>query len=592
MRGQSGAGKTSLLRAGLQYTLKEKRKIPCVYWEARAAKPVEGLCHAIASELDIAQPANLRAFLAQTSSPVVLLIDQLEQLWQGVPDHQPVFDLFEEVFRRPAPHRLKIVVAFREHYDTAWLDFEEKAQILARKFLLKIFHPDLAVGIMATIMAEAQLTVDQALLSKYAYSVAGSSSGVTPVYIGIGVLVLSNWAEQAHRERLGLEDYTTAGGAVGVLSAHVQERLSELPEPDRPLLVKGLTLGLIDLVHDQRLSDGATCAEIARHAGMDSRRLDFCVQNYLVTANARILETVDGGADGEGPAPRYRLAHDRLVPVFRQLAGETLAVADRTKLTFDEQYARWLRTQSSRYLLSGPDLRLALKHRSFLISGDDSANRASFLARSSRRRNLQRLSVAGACSILLGIVPIGLQLNKATAAHSRLESWGLPPDLYERQRELESLTIREPRVNDLSWLNSATIHDFGIEPIDESTLGSLRGLRQLKHLRTLRLDLEDSKVLSLEDLPYLKELQSLDLRLVGAKYSSLIDLPQVRSLQTLRLYLNGSKVSSLAGLVKLTGLRNLTLELFGSDVTSLAELAQIKGLQNLTLGLRNQRSPR
>src|SRR5262249_55872707 len=48
VRGESGAGKTSILQAGLAYTLGEGG---CIYWEAVPTKAPEALLHAIRSRL-------------------------------------------------------------------------------------------------------------------------------------------------------------------------------------------------------------------------------------------------------------------------------------------------------------------------------------------------------------------------------------------------------------------------------------------------------------------------------------------------------------------------------------------------------------
>jgi hypothetical protein len=581
VRGQSGAGKTSLLRAGLQFTLESNRKIPCVYWEARAGSPVEGFRHALSAELGIQLPSDVGDVPAQVATETVVIMDQFEQLRQEVPEHRPIFDFIERVIQGPPPYRLKLIVAFREEkYDSRWLDFEERTQTQARRISLKLFRPDVAEGVMATILEDAKLEVQRALLTNYFNSVATEAGGVSPVDIGIGALVLANWAQQRNREQLSLEDYIMAGGAMGILSTHVRECLNELPALDRSGVIKGLTFALIDLSRDQRIAAGATCEEIAAKGEIDTVRLQSYVRNRLAGPNARILEPADD-ADA-GKESRYRLTHERLVPVLRQLAGESLAEVDRTKLVFDDQYARWIRSHSRSYLMSGKELRLALRYRDLILAGEERASRAEFLTQSRGQRNGRRAAVAGVVLVILTIAVVGLRQLGSFAVHEELASWGFPPDIYQRQRRLQKLEVASATVNDLGWLRSAHLRDLSI---GKSRLHSLEGLNNLTSLQSLTLNLGFSHITTLADLAQLKGLQSLTLDLGSSPITTLADLAQLKGLQSLTLDLGSSPVTTLADLAQLKGLQSLTLDLGSSPVTTLADLAQLKGLQSLTLDL-------
>jgi AAA+ ATPase superfamily predicted ATPase len=101
--GESGVGKTSLLRAGLSNALAQK-SVRYIYWEALPSDPAARLLHAIAGSWDTAKngplPQNLdEALTALSSSPAetVIVLDQFEQLHPENPAHDGVFELLRRI---------------------------------------------------------------------------------------------------------------------------------------------------------------------------------------------------------------------------------------------------------------------------------------------------------------------------------------------------------------------------------------------------------------------------------------------------------------------------------------------------------------
>ena len=92
-------------------------------------------------------------------------------------------------------------------------------------------------------------------------------------------------------------------------------------------------------------------------------------------------------AEGAGAEePRYRLPHERLIPVLRRLTGAVLAQLDQTRLLFQDRFAHWKQTGSSQYLLRGEDLRRTKQFRDALLPGADAAQRIDYFRASLRRR--------------------------------------------------------------------------------------------------------------------------------------------------------------------------------------------------------------
>jgi len=119
--GESGAGKSSLLRAGLSYSLKDS-DCAYIYWEALPHDTVAGLLRAVNSALNT-DYSDLNALLTLPSKAVIVL-DQFEQLLPDNLEHKPVFELLHKVCTAPPPHPVTWCIAFRREYSATWCDFE------------------------------------------------------------------------------------------------------------------------------------------------------------------------------------------------------------------------------------------------------------------------------------------------------------------------------------------------------------------------------------------------------------------------------------------------------------------------------------
>ena len=567
VRGESGAGKTSLLQAGLAYTLGKEH---CVYWEAVAVKSQEALLHAIRSQLsDLDRLDDLDALPDACPERCVLILDQFEQLRASEPEHAPIFSLLDRIGKAPAPYKLSVVVGLRREYIADWLDFEQTHGLRAEQVPINLLAHRTAGEVLITLCAESGITLDQALVDNFIFSVT-STKGVSPVDVAIGVLSLANFAQERGTAHVGLAEYKLSGGAEGLLLSFVRQKLEEIPEAICAPLLKGMALALVNPSINQRVAEGATAAVIAAKAEVQEGFLVPWLER-LSHPRIRVLERA-------GPS-RYWLPHERLVPVLRRLTG-ALASADRARLLFEGECARWRETHERRYLLGGNDLRGVLRQQDQLLLGEDATE---YLANCLHRRTFLRLSAAGAgiasAAMVYGGV-LGLDLLQQKKA---LQSWGLPPELFSVQHDLDGLVIGRP-INDLGWLRSSRLREFSANSFSGS---SLAGLEQLKNLTSLTLDLSDSQIPSLAGLDQLKSLTSLTLSVPTSQVTNLDGLKRLKSLASLTLNnLSGSQIDSLAGLEEVRGLTSLSINRVSAPpIASLAGLEQLKSLSSITLDL-------
>jgi Leucine-rich repeat (LRR) protein len=511
LKGESGAGKTSLLRSGLPFVLATEKagKIPCFYWEALPSDSEERLLEAIERQFDPpeAAPATLVALAELDDTTRVIVIDQLEQLDPKLPAHAPLFELLRQVGQRRPPFRVTWILAFRQEFASAWFDFETAHPDLRfQKKTLELFHPKAAEEVLATLAEAAKLTLDRGLVAELVGSATNADGRVSPVDLGIGLLILHELARARHTDSLSLTDYRFAGGSEHLLAAYLLRCLDDLRDEDRRDLLKGLLL-LVDLPTNRRVAEGRIGKELATEA---ARPLAWMTKRLDALCDDRVLERrVDS---------RFRLQHERLIPPLRALSGEILAEADRARIVLQEAYARWLRHPRNSALLAGTDLRLVAQHRKTLLGREPKL--VGFVGLSLRRQRMWQGAVAAGLLLFLGGLALAGRAFDKEKERSAFLAQGLPTDLGDHLAQLKSLHL-SANLATLDWLrgpleevdlNAASLHHLPSFP-PELTRLTVRSPRA-------------SLIASLSGLPNLEELSLIDL----GELNRLGDFPRLHTL--------------------------------------------------------------
>jgi hypothetical protein len=504
--GESGVGKSSLLRAGLSDIL-DKKKIRVVYWESLPNDPINRLLHAAQAswetskdgELPKSLPEIIKAF-SEGQNRTVFILDQFEQLSFESEVHGPVFEVLKQyITSAMSPYRLTWVIAYRRDYDPSWRDFELTIPGFHPLIVsLKRFTVDQAQRCMATLANAAGFTLDDGLVADLSSAASDDDGRVSPVEIGIGMLILASLASRKNSQHLGKEDYKFAGGAEGVLTAYVSDRLERFGDGERQEVLKAL-LALSDLQNNRRIAEGKSLDDLTSHAQLPPARLGSSLE-YLALPQVRILERMSATTDRMS---KYRFTHDRLVGAVRLLTGQILASADQAHLILENAFRMWMNSRNERFLLSGSDLRTVIEYRDKLSAKNLLDERDSFLRLSIRRRFKNRLITGGIAFLAFTVALFAWLKFQAWQAKRDLLDAGAPGNLYEYQNQLTDLTLGYPIAN-LGWLGANHLEVLSVSSdalrtvnvatsnvrtlvLTRTKLSSLEGVNKLFHVTTLTL---------------------------------------------------------------------------------------------------------
>ena len=571
--GESGAGKSSLLRAGLSHLIKDSDRA-YIYWEALPHNTVAGLLRAVNSALntDYSDPNALLNVPRKT----VIVLDQFEQLLPDNPEHKPVFDLLHKACTAPPPHTITWCIAFRREYSATWSDFERGHDLRPPMLSLKLFNAAQAQNVFVTLAEAAGLSLEQDLVDGFIKAVSREQH-VSPVEIGIGLQMLNELTQNNQKPQLSLQDYNFAGGSQGLLVSFLNNALMlRFPEPTEREALYKLLLECIDLNHNQRIAEGKSMAQLAASSpSLSAANLQYAL-DYFASAQMRILELIPGD-----PA-HYRLPNETMIPALRQLGDKILSEVAEAELLLQTAYSAWQNSSNNRrYLLSGEELKKVRQFQQKLDLGD----RATFLKQSQQQRQKMLGLVFVVIALASFIAYYGYQRYLDDKYRSALTNWGLPGDLMDYPGKLKTLTLENRNIRDLNWLaefrklTTLTLH------LGSSNITDLSALQKLKQLTTLTLDLDYSSISDLSALQELKQLTTLTLDLRSSKITNLSTLHELQQLTTLTLDLDFSSISDLSALQELKQLNTLTLDLRSSKITDLSALHELQQLTTLTLHL-------
>jgi hypothetical protein len=143
----------------------------------------------------------------------VIVLDQFEQLRGS----KPIFRLLRKISREAKPpHRITWVIAFRREFSADWMDFvspeQERGFRPPQDLSLRLFTTEQARDVIGQLANESGLSIEQSVVDNL-IEAATLEGEVSPVDIGIGLLVLAELHERRSGRTVTIHDYKFAGAA-------------------------------------------------------------------------------------------------------------------------------------------------------------------------------------------------------------------------------------------------------------------------------------------------------------------------------------------------------------------------------------------
>lgn len=394
--GESGCGKTSFLQASLWPRL-TKQGHRCLYVKFTDLDPLDSIRLALIDQFklpkEVVENADLPALLdAASQSSVILLFDQFEQFFvhhKRANQRKPFVQALGAWYRRQPPLPVKILICLRDDFAgrMAELQKEMKYSLGPQENIpLKKFEPVQATKIFHVIAETEQVSLDESFVNEFTQQeLASRDDGlISPVDIQILAWMIAGRRSQEDRA-FNRESFQKLGGIEGLLERFLSRALEARETESRRQAAIKVLLALTDLDGNAR-AGVLTLATLKEKLGGTAPDAEVTeALEWLTSAKVRLVNTIDDG---------YELAHERLIPALRRIAGKELSSADKANQLLDRRVNEWLgNNHASRYLLGWREWRLIERQRPYLVWGQQKAHKEALLSKTKRRWRIRLASI-------------------------------------------------------------------------------------------------------------------------------------------------------------------------------------------------------
>jgi tetratricopeptide (TPR) repeat protein len=404
LSGESGAGKTSFLQAGLWPAL-EKRRARCVYVKFSDLDPFESViraCRKHLSECGVAAEGTdflnlLSTATALESSPVILLFDQFEQFFvhlKSKSDRALFVQALTQWFTAMEALPVRLLICIRSDFHDR-LNELQKAMMYSlgptQSFRLERFEPEQATEVFCFLAEKEGLEHDRKFISEMTrQELIDTEDGlISPVDVQVLARMIQRQTVQEDRA-FNRSTFQKLGGVEGLLDRYLTSTLETRETPARRQAAIKVLLALTDLERNTR-AGALTAQAIGEKLGGDVTDAELKESIlWLQRGDVRLISP-----SLENIEDKFELAHERMIPALRRLAGKQLSDADRADQLLDRRTNEWLGNgQHSRYLFSWSEFHLIRKYKRFITWGKERQAKEELLADSAKRLRL-RFAAAG-----------------------------------------------------------------------------------------------------------------------------------------------------------------------------------------------------
>lgn len=504
--GDTGAGKSSLLAAGLQPRLEASHEVLYLRRDSDL-----GLADTLAQSLADGQAdatglpgANLRAAWCgreeETGKPLVVILDQAEEAWTCLLAGGGEVEEFAVVLRslfavREDRPQGRLILGFRKEWLAEVLRLLDAEKLPRTR--VEVTHLDrdgivevvvsLAVG--DRLRRQYRLEIDPELPSIIAHDlVEQRAATIAPI---LQILLTKMWVQattvspDAPRFTVDLYDDMKRRGLL--LDDFIEEQLSVLREWSPDVVDSGLVLDL--LAHHTTPLGTAEMRRVTNVVKRYSHRreivelLEVCKDRYLLIGTARLREgELLSAADEEGSIEpdrlTIRLAHDTLAPLVRRRFEASDLPGQQALRILKQRAIGWAGEKAGATLDEFDLARVEGGQMGMRSPTPDeerlvAASRRQADRRKLLRRSLKLAAVLAVASVLGASLLAWRQRKEALAAEGRArdrERAALAASLVVDRPKEAGLVLLEVEQTDTIPTASYTLHETLVRPLEFATL--------------------------------------------------------------------------------------------------------------------------
>lgn len=397
--GESGVGKTSFLQAGLWSAL-EKQKCRCIYVKFSDLDPFESIKQACIKHLALSIQINdtddflaiIRKAGQQHSSPIVLIFDQFEQFfvhYKRKKDRETFIQALSDWYSKEQSLSVKILIGIRGDFFYRLNELQKAMKYSLspmQSFRLERFEPEQATEVFCYIAQKEGFDYHRSFITAMTQQdLADVEDGlVSPVNIQVLAWMVAAQTDKNNRA-FNRTTFQKLGGVEGLLERFLTRALEARETEVRRQAAIKVLLALTDLERNTRAGT-LTIDDLRQKLKADLSEGDLReAVIWLSRGDVRLVAPILAKEE-----EKFELAHERIIPALRRIAGKQLGNADRANQLLDRRVNEWTGNErNSRYLFTLSELRLINKQKPFLTWGKDKNLKEDLLAASRKRLKIQ-----------------------------------------------------------------------------------------------------------------------------------------------------------------------------------------------------------
>ncbi len=407
--GESGAGKTSFLQAGLWPAL-ERDKSRCVYVKFSDLDPFESVKQACIEHLSPEEKITdsddlatvIRKAAKKDSSTLVLIFDQFEQFFvhqKRKKDREPFVEALKHWFTQQQTLRVKILIGIRGDFLDRLNELQKEMKYSLgpmQSFRLEKFEPEQATEVFCYIAEKENLSYNRAFIATVNRDeLADAEDGlISPVDIQVLAWMVVAQTDEESRA-FNRTAFQKLGGVEGLLERYLTRALAARETQSRRQAAIEVLLALIDQERNTRA--GALTIEALRKK-LENRLSEADLKDaveWLSRGDVRLIvspsedkekEPLDKEKKAKQEGAKYELAHERIIPAVLKVANKQLEPVARANRLLISRVNEWSGNErDSRYLFSLREMRLIKRHKPLIAWGKDRRLKEDLLAASRKR---------------------------------------------------------------------------------------------------------------------------------------------------------------------------------------------------------------